>query len=191
MNRNALLVGAVFVVFVAGRNTWGDRPDGAQVAGTQSGRAGEVTPQAEKPAPITIAEARRQASLLHDTYLATLHVVHREYFDAKQRDTLPARALEDVFKQIDKTTKGHTRWISVNVPAMNIDHEPQTDFEKDAARALSNGSKEFERIEKGLYHRAGAVTLFASCNKCHSSGLGQRRAGRVAALVITLPVRDK
>ena len=188
MFRFALITAFLIVVFAAVGTTSGDsseetaapvtEPDGAEQAG-------------QSLTPLTVAEARRQASLLSATYLATLHVIHRQYFDTNLRDILPPRALEDVFKQIDERTQGKTRWISVNTPAMNIDHEPKPGFEEDAAKALNGGSKEFERVENGLYHRAAPVKLFASCNRCHLSSLSSRRTGRVAALVITLPLGNK
>ncbi len=188
MVRFALIAAVLVFVFAAVGTTSGDSSEETTGPTTEP----DDRQQAEESlTPLTVAEARRQASLLNETYMATLHVVHRQYFDTKQRDTLPARALEDVFKQIDERTKGRTRWISVNAPAMNIDHEPKPGFEEDAAKALTGGSRDFERVENGLYHRAAAVTLFASCNKCHLSALSSRRTGRVAALVITLPVRQE
>jgi hypothetical protein len=92
---------------------------------------------------LTVPEARRQTKLLHDTYIATLHTVHRSYFDEDEREIIPARALEEVFRQVDAETGGKTRWISVNTPAMNIDHKPKEGFEKDAARELAKGEREF------------------------------------------------
>jgi hypothetical protein len=140
---------------------------------------------------LTVPEARRQTKLLHDTYIATLHTVHRSYFDEDEREIIPARALEEVFRQVDAETGGKTRWISVNTPAMNIDHKPKEGFEKDAARELAKGEREFERVEKGTYFRAGAVSLFASCTKCHLSGLRpQQKVRSVAGLVISLPVEE-
>ena len=94
----------------------------------------------------TVPEARRQTKLLHDTYIATLHTVHRSYFDKDEREIIPARAMEEVFRQINAETGGKTRWIAVNTPAMNIDHSPQEGFEKDAARELKQGKHEFERV---------------------------------------------
>jgi len=188
MFRFALITAFLIVVFAAVGTTSGDS---SEETGGPATKPDDEQQAEQSLSPVTVAEARRQASLLNEAYMATLHVVHREYFDTKQRDTLPARALEDVFKQIDERTKGQTRWISVNTPPMNIDHEPKPGFEEDAAKALTGGSREFERVENGLYHRAAAVTLFASCNKCHLSALSSRRSGRVAALVITLPVRKK
>lgn len=140
--------------------------------------------------PATIDEARRQAILLHQTYHATLLVVHREYYDEDERDTLPARAFEDVFTEIDARTKGKTRWISVNAPAMNVDHQPKAGFESAAAIALSNGSAAVETVSEGTYRRAAGIPLLASCSKCHQSGLSHRRKGRMAGLVISLPLHS-
>lgn len=140
---------------------------------------------------LTVPEARRQTKLLHDTYIATLHTVHRSYFDEDEREIIPARAMENVFRQIDAETGGKTRWIAVNTPAMNIDHNPKEGFEKDAARELKKGKREFERVEDGTYFRAGAVSLFASCTKCHLSGLRpQQNVRSVAGLVISIPVKQ-
>ena len=148
--------------------------------------------EAEKPEVerLTVAEARRQAKLLHEVYVTTLHTVHRTYFDEDSRDTIPARALENVFHDIDRETGGKTRWIAVNTPAMNIDHKPEPGFEKDAARQLAKGEREFEKIEDGVYRRAGAISLFAGCTKCHLSGIRpQQNVRSVAGLVISIPVK--
>ena len=139
----------------------------------------------------TVPEARRQTKLLHDTYIATLHTVHRSYFDKDEREIIPARAMEEVFRQIDAETGGKTRWIAVNTPAMNIDHNPKEGFEKDAAQELKQGKREFERVENGIYLRAGAVSLFASCTKCHLSGLRpQQKVRSLAGLIISMPVKQ-
>jgi hypothetical protein len=147
---------------------------------------------AKKPAPeLTVEEARRQAKLLHSTYEATLHTVHREYFREASRTPVPARVLEDIFDWVDQETQGETRWISVNTEAMSIEHNPKSEFEKQAAKVLATGEEEFEQIESGMYRRAGAITLFASCLRCHESGLTQLQTKRrVAGLVISLPVTN-
>lgn len=192
MIRSVLAPTALVLILAAAGITSGDASDESKELASESAEAsGEAHEAKENLAPMSVAEARRQASLLSETYMATLHVIHQQYFDTNLRDIVPPRALEDVFKQIDERTKGRTRWISVNTPAMNVDHDPKPGFEKDAANALNGGSKEFERIENGLYHRAAAVPLFASCNRCHLSALSSRRTGRVAGLVITLPIQEK
>ena len=140
----------------------------------------------------SVEEARRQARLLHSTYEATLHVMHRRYFDADEKEVIPARALEDIFDLMDEETGGTTRWIAVNTPAMNVDHEPKTLFEKQAVEMLTAGERDHEAVADGMYHRAGAVTLFGSCLKCHLSALTQQvQNERVAALVVRLPIREE
>lgn len=140
---------------------------------------------------LTVEEARRQAKLLHVTYEATLHTVHREYFREAGRTPVPARVLEDVFYWVDEETHGETRWIAVNTEAMSIEHNPESEFEKQAAKELATGKEDFERVEGGMYRRAGAITLFATCLRCHESALQQQRSKkRVAALVISIPIKD-
>lgn len=148
--------------------------------------------ESKTPVPeLSVEEARRQAKLLHNTYEATLHTVHREYFREGGRTPIPSRVLEDVFYWVDQETHGETRWIAVNTEAMSIDHNPDSEFEKQAAKVLSTGKEEFEKVEDGMYRRAGAVTLFASCLRCHESALSQQRSKRrVAGLVISMPVKD-
>ncbi|MEZ6125615.1 MAG: DUF3365 domain-containing protein [Planctomycetaceae bacterium] len=144
----------------------------------------------ESTEPQSAAEAQRQAILLHRTYLATLLAVHREYFHEDDRSRLPARVFEDVFQEIDQQTGGTTRWISVNTPPMNVDHLPRPGFEQQAAEALTNGQAAFEQFENSVFRRAAPVPFSAACSKCHQSALGQRRSGRMAALVISLPVQQ-
>jgi hypothetical protein len=140
---------------------------------------------------LAVEEARAQAKLLQTTYEATLHVIHRHYFDAEEKETIPAKALEDVFRLADEGTGRSTRWISVSTPAMNVDHKPQPGFEEAAAEALKSGQKEFESVEAGVYHRAGSIRLFASCLRCHESGLTKQiTKERVAGFVTSFPIRD-
>ncbi len=159
------------------------KEDPAQTA-TKSDPAEDV-----KKSAITVQVARQRAELLHTAFEATLIAVHRAYFEG-ERDAVPAVVLEDVFSWVDKETHGKTRWIAVNTEAMNIDHEPKSDFEKKAAKALAAGNESFELIEDGVYHRAGAVSLVTGCLRCHETGLIQRRQRkRVAGLVISIPFK--
>lgn len=177
-------------VFILTSVLWGEPQDAQPTAEQKSADSGDSDPQPEAKELLTVKAARRQSKLLHETYVATLHTVHRTYFDEDSRDVIPARALENVFKEIDKETGGQTRWIAVNTPAMNIDHKPKEGFEKDAARQLARGDREFERIENGVYHRAGAISLFAGCTKCHLSGIRpQQKVRSVAGLIISVPVK--
>jgi hypothetical protein len=140
---------------------------------------------------VSVAEARERGKLMHKIYAATLEVMHHRYFRA-DRAVLPARALEDVFDEIDKQSKIKTRWIAVNTPAMSVNHEPESEFEKKAAEVLASGKTEFDRVEEGYYRRAGAIPLGAGCVGCHTKLFSTPvKTPRFAGLVISIPVKDK
>lgn len=140
---------------------------------------------------VTVAEARERAKLMHQMYSATLDVVHHHYF-RREGAVLPARALEDVFAEMEEQTKIKARWIAVNTPAMSINHNPETEFEKKAAEVIASGKAEYDRIEDGHYKRAGVIPLGVGCVGCHTKVFqNTARTPRFAGLVISIPVRDK
>jgi hypothetical protein len=155
--------------------------------------AGPKGADAKTPAPerVTEAEARARAKLMHEIYSNTLVVTHHYYFRHEGK-TLPARAMEDVFEQIEKDSGIQSRWIAVNTPAMSINHEPASAFEKKAAAELAAGKAEYERVEDGYYRRAGPIPLGAGCVGCHTK-LSQTsaRTPRFAGLVISIPVKKE
>lgn len=155
-------------------------------------KPGQPATSTETESAVTVIsedEARGRAELLHTMYLRTLHTMHREYFRDNDRLTVPSRALEGVFSSVDRRSGGKTRWIAVNAPAMNIEHKPSTAIEKEAALALKGGESVYEKVVDGVYHRVGAITLFASCTRCHLGALANQRPGRrVAGLAISLPL---
>jgi hypothetical protein len=121
----------------------------------------------------------------------TLEVTHRHYF---RRDgaVLPSRALEDVFTRMDRRSGVKAKWIAVNTPAMSVNHEPETAFEKAAVAELARGKAEFSRVEKGYYLRAGAIPLGVGCVGCHTRNAPiTDKKPRLAALVIAIPVKDE
>lgn len=146
---------------------------------------------AESNPPISTAQARERAKLLHGVYAATLEVLHDRYFH-DERAIVPARAMEDVFTEQKKQTKIKARWISVNTKAMSLNHEPKTDFEKQAAAAISAGKAEFELVEKDLYRRAAGIELTGGCVSCHTGFFaGEPKSPRFAGLVIEIPISEK
>ena len=145
--------------------------------------------QKENQNKTSIKAARGQARLLHDVLHSTLLTVHRKYYREDEKLPIPSSVLDDVFEEMHESKNIRFRWISVNAEAMNIDHEPKTEFEKRAAEALSSGKKEFEQVEKGIYRRVGVICLPSQCLKCH---MPNRRssATRFAGLIISLPVSE-
>jgi len=137
---------------------------------------------------VPIAVARDRAKLMHDIYTTTLNVMHDRYFHA-DRAVVPARAMEDVFSAMEDQTGSKANWISVNLKAMSINHEPQTDFEKRAAREIVAGETEIEVIEDGFYRRASAVPMTGGCLSCHAGFFNQpSKVPKFTGLVISIPI---
>ena len=157
---------------------------------TAEGKPKSATP---KPAEerVTVAEARRQARLMHQMHSATLAVLHHHYF-RREGAVLPARAMEDMFEELEEQSKIKARGIAVNTPPMSINHKPESPFEKKAAEEIAAGKDEYERVEDGQYKRAGVIPLGLGCVGCHTK-LFQTTAKtpRFAGLVISIPVSDK
>jgi hypothetical protein len=140
---------------------------------------------------VSVAVARDRAKLLHDVYSTTLDSMHRHFF-RREGAVLPARALDDVFAEVDRKTKIKSRWIAVNTPAMSISHEPETAFEKKAAAELADGKAEYESTDKGEYLRATPIPLGAGCVGCHTKfGATDNKKARFAGLVVSIPVKDE
>ena len=140
---------------------------------------------------VSLAVARDRAELMHELFSETLDVVHHRYF---RRDgaVLPARAMEDVFTRLEKRSNVKARWIAVNTPAMSVNHEPETAFEKKAAEELEAGKAAYSLVEKGYYLEARPIPLGAGCIGCHTklSPITDKKP-RLAALVIAIPVKEK
>lgn len=140
---------------------------------------------------VPVAAARERAKLMHDIYDATLEVMHRHFF-RREQSVLPARAMEDIFTDMARQSSIQTRWIAVNTKAMSINHEPETDFEKQAAKEITAGKESFELVAEGYYQRAGRISLGGGCLSCHSNQFSPPSASaKYAGLVIRIPVNDQ
>ncbi len=151
---------------------------------------GQASEDQEKPVKrITVEAARKRAKLTHNIYAATLDAVHHFYF-RDDRSSVPARVMEDVFSEIAENESVDARWIAVNAKAMSIDHRPQDEFEKEAAKAIAAGKAEYEVIEDGVYRRAQGISLMGKgCLGCHMGFGASGSIKRFAGLVITIPVK--
>jgi hypothetical protein len=148
----------------------------------------EPDEQAEEDERVSVAVARDRAKLLHQVYASTLRVMHQRYFHGDNA-AVPARAMEDVFSEIAWRSKVEAKWISANLQPMGVNHEPRSEFEKQAAKEISAGKEEFETVEKGNYRRAGSIPLSSGCIKCHAGFLGTApKTPRYAGLVISVPI---
>jgi hypothetical protein len=153
---------------------------------THLGSASVLPDEPANDAP-SVAEARQRARLLHGTIHDTLQIVHARYFREGERLAIPAAALKVVFKEVEGRDGVKLRWLAVDGRAMNIDHEPKDEFEKEAARALASGKDEHDLSADGVYRYAGPITLRAECLKCHLPGRSSNKS-RTAGLLISMPV---
>ena len=183
------MVGAASVLcFAVGLSA--DSPMGAASEPKQSKKDVAAQPE-DGGKQVTVAEARERAKLMHNIYAATLDAMHHHFF-RRERSTLPARALEDVFAEMDRQSNIKAGWISVNTKAMSIHHEPKNAFEKSAAKAIAAGKGEVELVEDGYYRRAGAIPLGAGCVSCHTGFFSKApQTQRFAGLVISVPINKK
>lgn len=169
----------------------GDQAAANPAAADQPGPAAvaEVTAVPDPPQqPASLEAAREQARTMHRIYASTLDVLHDHYFHANKA-VLPARAMEDIFADVETASGAKVRWISVNAKAMSVDHEPQDAFEKAAARQIADGAREVEQRDGDIYRFAGSIPLHASCVQCHmGTFMNAPKKPRFAGLVISLPV---
>ncbi|MGE0755942.1 MAG: DUF3365 domain-containing protein [Pirellulaceae bacterium] len=137
---------------------------------------------------LSLEAARDRARLMHDIYAATLDAIHHRYFHG-DRAVVPARAMEDVFRDMEWRTNTKSRWIGASFAPMSITHEPKTDFEKVAAHKIARGEEAVETIEEGYYRRAGSISLNQGCVSCHG-GLfaANSTTPKFAGLIISIPV---
>ncbi|HTN73903.1 MAG TPA: DUF3365 domain-containing protein [Pirellulaceae bacterium] len=136
----------------------------------------------------SVKEARGRARLLHEAMHATLQIVHHEYYREDEALKIPAATMREVFRELADRQKVELRWLAVNAQAMNVDHKPRDDFEKQAVAELASGKNEFERVDNGVYRLVGTITLTSDCLKCHVPNRTSNRE-RAAGLSISIPLQ--
>ncbi len=168
---------------------------GQSTSSQQGGTRAEVRSTAPEAvttpdAKVSLATARDRMTLLEAVFLSTLDVMHRKYFHG-DRAVVPARAMEDVFEDVEANFGIEAHWIAVSLPAMNIDHDPVTAFEREAVRKLKSGQPSLEVVDSGNLRRAVAIPLSGGCLRCHDGSFRSSRSGPAfAGLVMSTPVAD-
>ena len=137
--------------------------------------------------PSTLTEARSRARLLHELVHGALQVVHRDFFDEENIHAIPSSSLEDVFKEMSRSHGVELKWLNVNTDVVNVDHQPEGEFEKQAAKGLAAGKPYVEATEANRYRFAGPIRLASQCLKCHVKHRTST-ADRTAGLVISMPI---
>ena len=96
--------------------------------------------------------------------------------------------MEDIFSELQRQSAIEARWIAATLRGMNIDHDPETPFEKLAAREISAGKSEIEEVSSDYYRRAMAIPLSGGCMHCHGGSVSQSTRKHFAGLVISIPI---
>ncbi len=178
MNRYQVFGASVLAIgMLSAASVVADKPDPINDSETKS----DITP------PSTTTEARARARMLHEMVRGSLQVMHRDFFDEDNAHAIPSASLADVFHEMGESYDVNMKWLTVNTDVVNVDHEPETKFEKAAVKTLAAGKPFAETIHNERYHFAGAINLGSQCLKCHV----KRRTSnedRTAGLVITMPM---
>jgi hypothetical protein len=151
----------------------------------------ETVPSSESVggSELSVNVARQRAIAAQDVYAATLRMLHRRYFH-KDKAVLPARAMQDIFDDIESESKVKAQWISASLKPMSIDHTPETKFEKQAAKEIAAGTPHLEIVEDGYYRRAIAIPLTGGCLGCHEGMFQNTGRKKFAGLVVSMPIQD-
>ena len=136
--------------------------------------------------PLSLEEARRTVSLLHDVYLTTLRHVHRRFPVSAGQPVVAALVIRDIQKELSSRGPVRSRFLAVDTRAMNPDHNPKDDFEREAVSALRRGSSRVEAIDGDQLRVATTVSLGGDCFPCHATE--KNEPGR-AAISWTAPLR--
>lgn len=191
-----VIIGAICVAVALCAEPASPEPASPEPAGAAASKPGGDEQHAPAKAVdenhrVPVPVARERAELMHRMYAATLDVLHDRYFH-DSRAMVPARAMEDIFAEMARQSQVEARWISVNMRAMSLSHEPRDEFEKSAAKEITAGKDHYESVENGYYRRAGAIPLGSSCVNCHGGFFKQpSKTPRFAGLVISVPVKDE
>ncbi len=167
-----------------------DEPAVAKPRKLQGNATTSSDTESNEDAGLSVEAARDRAKVMHDVYAATLEVLHHRYFH-RDRAIIPARAMQDIFEEIERQSKTEARWISASMKPMSVDHEPTSEFEKRAAKEIAAGTEQLEVVEDGYYRRAGAIPLSDGCVGCHGGFFKpQSKTPKFAGLVISVPIRN-
>ena len=136
---------------------------------------------------LSVDVARDRAIVMQEVYAATLEMLHQRYFH-RDRSLLPARAMQDIFAEVEQRSQVQARWISASLPAMSTDHEPESDFEKRAAKEIAEGKAQLETWDNDTYRRAVAIPLEGGCLGCHAGRGRKLLKKQFTGLVVSIPL---
>lgn len=137
-----------------------------------------------------VARAKKQAKMLDTLYKSAIVLITENYVDGKE-----SLAAGDAFQALFKTMKDNefheVRLLDATGDAYDSDNEPQTDFEKQAIRALLDGKPIYEQVvsegdKRYLLSATPIPVVMEKCTTCHSNYEGVK--GPIGALGLKIPI---
>lgn len=139
----------------------------------RSAKVPPATPVAGEGEPgVSLEEARRSVEMLDGIYQLTLQEIHRRFPVGSGQPVVAALVIRDIQKRMNTRGGPQSRFLAVDLRAMNPDHAPKDAFEQEAAAKLAAGARRYEVIEASRLRMATVVPLGGTCFPCHSTPAG-------------------
>ncbi len=132
-------------------------------------------PATPRPDP-AVERTREQVKMLDDLYKNAVVSITTRYVGSQ--DEQPAiMVAQDIFGAMSKQGWHSAKLVDATGEPLGPDNAPESDFEKDAARAMNAGKPYFERVVgEGKDRRLLAATLVPAvmqkCADCHGKKVG-------------------
>jgi hypothetical protein len=160
-----LLAGVVLVVY------------GWPIARADSGS------QKRADADPALARTREQVKMLDDLYKTAVVSITKRYVG--DQDGQPAiMVAQEIFGAMKKQGWHSAKLVDATGEPMNEANAPETDFEKEAARAINSGKQYFDRVvgqgnERRLLAATVVPVVMKRCADCHA----QKKVGEVLGFI--------
>jgi hypothetical protein len=158
---------------------------------SESSRAkAEEEPQATKPADPALERTREQVKMLDHLYKNAVVSITKRYVGSQDKE--PAiMVAQDVFGAMRSQGWHSAKLVDATGEPMSDSNAPKTEFEKEAARAMNEGTPYFERVVgEGKDRRLLAATVvpvvMQQCADCHN----HKKVGEVLGFIrYDIPVK--
>ncbi len=147
------------------------------------------SPAALKDDP-AVQRAQKQAKMLDTLYKTAIVLITENYVDGTE-SLAAGDAFQALFKSMKDNGFHEVRLLDATGDAYDSDNEPQTEFEKNAIKALLAGKPIFEElVEEGdkrfLWSATPIPVVMDKCVLCHSHYEGVK--GPIGSLALKIPV---
>jgi hypothetical protein len=137
-----------------------------------------------------LARTREQVKMLDDLYKNAVVSITSRYVEGQGKQ--PAiMVAQDVFGAMKKQGWHSAKLVDASGEPLNDENSPQTDFEKDAAKAVNSGQPYFERVvgdgnDRRLLAATVVPVVMKRCASCHT----HKKVGEVLGFIrYDIPVK--